>query len=58
MSDPLSFSTPEELADLGFAEVWVADYSELDAYRSIEVFGLYPEKYWGYHKRDRGKPYG
>jgi hypothetical protein len=31
----------EGYGDLGFSEIWVADYSELDAYRAIEVFGLY-----------------
>jgi hypothetical protein len=51
-------TSPEDYADLGFSEIWVADYSELDAYRAIEVFGLYPEECWGYHERDRGKPYG
>lgn len=44
----------------GFEEIWLADYSGLKAYGDIELFGLYPEKWWGYHVRpwpDR-KPYG
>jgi hypothetical protein len=44
----------------GFEEIWLADYSGLEAYGDIELFGLYPEKWWGYHVRpwlDR-KPYG
>jgi hypothetical protein len=49
---------PEDYQRLGFAEVWVADYSELGAYGVVEVFGLYPEEQWGYYGRDRGKPYG
>ena len=29
----------------------------LFAYNRIVLFGLYPEQWWGYHERDRGKPY-
>jgi hypothetical protein len=49
-----------EFKDHGFAEVWLADYSGLEAYGDIELFGLSPDKWWGYHERpwpDR-KPYG
>jgi hypothetical protein len=49
-----------DFADHGFAEVWLADYSDLDAYGDIELFGLFPASCWGYHERpwpDR-KPYG
>ena len=44
----------------GFLEVWLADYSGLDAFGDIELFGFFPLKFWGYHSRpnpDR-KPYG
>ena len=51
-------SSPDDYADLGFSEVWVADYSEVAAYRVIELFGLYPARWWGYQKRWRDKPYG
>jgi hypothetical protein len=51
-------SSPQDYADLGFVEIWVADYSELEAYGTIELFGLYPQEFWGYHELDRGKPYG
>jgi len=50
----------DEFKDHGFAELWLADYSALEAYGDIELFGLFPEKWWGYHQRpwsDR-KPYG
>ena len=50
----------DEFKDHGFAEMWLADYSALEAYGDIELFGLFPEKWWGYHARpwpDR-KPYG
>jgi hypothetical protein len=50
----------DEFEDHGFAEVWLADYSGLEAYGDIELFGLFPNQWWGHHQRpwpDR-KPYG
>lgn len=50
---------PEEFTDHGFAEIWIANYSEFDAYGNIELFGLYPESLWGHFEwYYRGKPYG
>jgi len=49
---------PKEFAHHGFEEVVIADYSELDAYGVVELYGLYPQDLWGYHKQNRGKPYG
>jgi hypothetical protein len=49
---------PPEFADHGFLEVFIADHSELDAYRAVELFGLFPTRLWGHHERYRGKPYG
>ena len=49
-----------EFKDHGFSEIWLADYSGLEAYGDIELFGLFPDKWWGYHQRhwpDR-KPFG
>ncbi|MDP3014211.1 MAG: hypothetical protein Q8M92_08230 [Candidatus Subteraquimicrobiales bacterium] len=43
-----------------FCEVWLADYSGFEVYGDIELFGLYPSRWWGRHGRvwpDR-KPYG
>jgi hypothetical protein len=42
----------------GFAEIWLAEYSEREAYGNIELFGLHPADRWGYHPAVRGKPYG
>lgn len=44
----------------GFAEMWLADYSGLDPYGDIELFGLHPHLWWGHHGRPRPdrKPYG
>lgn len=50
----------EDFNNHGFCEIWLADYSGLEAYGDIELFGLYPKDWWGYHHRlqpDR-KPYG
>jgi len=49
-----------DFADHGFSEIWLADYSGLKAYRDIELFGLYPKRWCGYHQRPRPdrKPYG
>ena len=50
----------DDLSALGFLEVWLADYSEIDAYGDVELFGLFPESIWGYHQRFNPlrKPYG
>jgi hypothetical protein len=43
----------------GFSEIWIADHTEVEAYGSIELFGLFPIEFWGYHPNySRGKPYG
>ena len=50
----------KDFASYGFAEIWIADYTGIDAYGDIELFGLYPEKWWGYHQQPNPhcKPYG
>lgn len=49
-----------DFAVTGFTEIWLADYTMLDAYGDIELFGLYPSKWWGLHPRKNRnqKPYG
>jgi hypothetical protein len=49
-----------DFKDHGFSEIWIADYSGLDAYGNVELYGLYPAKYWGFHERPNhdSKPYG
>ena len=44
----------------GFTEMWLADYSGLDGYGDIELFGLYPHRWWGRHTRPSHgrKPFG
>jgi hypothetical protein len=53
----------EELLEIcqtsGFSEIWIADHTEVEAYGSIELFGLFPIEFWGRHRNYyRGKPYG
>jgi len=49
-----------DFIDHGFSEIWLADYSGLEAFGDIELFGLFPREYWGYHLRPwpYRKPYG
>jgi hypothetical protein len=50
---------PEDVDPHGFIEVWVADYTDLDAYGDIELFGIWPLQWWGHHERPNPcrKPY-
>jgi hypothetical protein len=43
-----------------FIEIWLADYTGIDAYGDIELFGLKPLRWWGHHERPNPgrKPYG
>jgi len=54
LSEIMPFLTDDLQSDFnsyGFVEIWIADYTGLDAYGDIELFGLYPSKWWGYHQR-------
>jgi hypothetical protein len=50
----------EDFSSHGFEEVWLVDYSDLDAYRNAELFGLYPAENWEHHERPnaRTEPFG
>jgi hypothetical protein len=53
-------SLQEDFSKHGFVEIWIVDWEGVKAYGDVELFGLFPEKWWGYHRRpwpDR-KPYG
>ncbi|MDI7260489.1 MAG: hypothetical protein QME90_11285 [Thermodesulfobacteriota bacterium] len=56
----LGQSLQGDFADTEFTEIWIADYTEVDIYRFIELFGLHPLKWWGYYPRPDffRKPYG
>jgi hypothetical protein len=50
----------EDYAEFGFLEIWLADFTGQEAYGDIELFGLSPARWWGYHQRPDPyrKPYG
>ena len=50
----------EDFNDHGFAEIWIADFSALDAYGNVELYGLFPSEYFGFYTRPNhdSKPYG
>jgi len=54
-------SLQSEMAASGFSEIWVADYSIIEAFNDVDLFGIHPSKYWGIHRGPRPhghKPYG
>ncbi|MFH1702486.1 MAG: hypothetical protein ABIB41_03500 [Nitrospirota bacterium] len=49
-----------DFASYGFMEIWLADFTGVEAYGDIELFCIHPFERWGYYQRpypDR-KPYG
>jgi hypothetical protein len=50
----------ENYQDYGFAEIWLPDHTELDAFGAVRLIGLYPESIWGLHHQASflQKPYG
>ena len=49
-----------DYSDHGFAEIWLSDYSDVDAYSNVELFCIFPEENWGFFERPNAgsKPYG
>ena len=49
-----------DFSENGFLEIWLADYTDVEAYGDVELFGLKPLEWWGYHERPRPgrKPFG
>ena len=60
LSNILDSNLQKDFESYSFSEIWIADYTGLDAYGDIELFGLSPPKWWGYHQRRNPcrKPYG
>jgi hypothetical protein len=53
--------SPETLPDLyatGFEEIWLADFTGLEAYDNVELFCVRPDEWAGYHPRVFQKPHG
>ena len=49
-----------DIDNLSFVEIWLGDYTGIEAYDNIELFCLYPERLRGYYQRQNPmqKPYG
>jgi hypothetical protein len=68
MDCPLSEAKPffdrslqVEFAAQGFAEIWIADHTIIEPFGAVDLFGLHPGKWWGFHEGPRPhghKPYG
>ncbi len=50
----------KELNETGFFEIWLADYTILEAFGTIQLYGIKPERWQGLHDhlRQGNKPYG
>jgi hypothetical protein len=56
----LDTSILDELSGTGFLEIWVADYTVMEAFRTVQLFGIKPQEFRGLHNHRRSgtKPYG
>ncbi|MBI3292667.1 MAG: hypothetical protein HYZ73_07675 [Elusimicrobia bacterium] len=51
----------EDFASFGMKEIWVADYTMVESYSAVDLFGFYPSVWFGFHPGPRPhgeKPYG
>ena len=53
-------SLKNDFKSFGFDEIWIADYTGVEAYGDIELFCLYPSEWWGFYARNNPgrKPFG
>ncbi len=60
MAAYLDHQIMDELAGTGFREIWVADYSPMEPYGTIQLIGVKPKRWRGLHRHRRygTKPYG
>jgi|SRR5579862_3936569 len=56
----LTVDLAKDFEESDFTEIWIADYTTVEPYGGVELFGLKPAEWWGYHPREdfSGKPYG
>jgi len=49
-----------EVVATGFLEIWAADYTAMEAYNSVQLYGIKPPKWAGLHDHSMmgSKPYG
>lgn len=49
----------KEISKTGFLEIWIGDYSIIEAYGTIQLYCIKPKKWQGLHNHiATGKPYG
>jgi hypothetical protein len=50
----------KDFNEQGFQEIWLADYTDLEACGDIELFCMFPSELWGYYQRPwpERKPFG
>jgi len=60
MAEHLDDQLMSEMAETGFREIWIADYSLMDPYGAVQLIGVKPKRRRGPHPhRFHGtKPYG
>lgn len=61
LDDLEDFLTPDlagDFADFGFTEIWIADFTTLEEFGSVDLFCLKPLQLWGHYNLQSGKPYG
>jgi hypothetical protein len=56
---PDNSSLADDFADFGFIEIWLSDYSSVEAFSKVTLLGIYPHANWGLHGQGYlyGKPY-
>jgi len=60
MANYLDDELMDEMAETGFREIWIADYSQMEPYSTIQLIGVKPKRLRGLHRhRFYGtKPHG
>jgi hypothetical protein len=60
MAEYLDDQLMDEMAQTGFREIWIADYSPMEPYGEIQLIGVKPKRWRGPHRHALygTKPYG
>jgi hypothetical protein len=57
---PDDSSLASDFDEFGFIEIWLSDYSSVDAFGEVTLLGIHPQTIWGLNGQAYlyGKPYG
>jgi hypothetical protein len=60
MTGHLDDQLVDEMAETGFREIWIADYSPMESYGTVQLTGVKPQPWRGVHPHrfSETKPYG